>query len=110
MSKRPKPKPPNRRRKTRKSLAEAVSRKSLRFEAQPLAAAYFIVLERKEDGLDCSMEGKALARASEALEDIAMLHNVRPLTGFTSIDPKPAATYLAGEGLEGNEITLASLP
>jgi hypothetical protein len=62
-----------------------------------VSAAYFIVLEKKIENLDQSMEGKMLARATEALEDIATLHKVRPLTGFTSIDPADAAAFLESE-------------
>jgi hypothetical protein len=74
-----------------------------------MSAAYFIVLENKIHNLDCSMDGKALARATEALEELALLHNVRPLTGFTSIDPADAAAFLDGEGITPDEIKLPPL-
>src|SRR5258706_16324779 len=65
-----------------------------------MGVAYFIVLEKKIDALDTLMDGKLLARASEVLDDLATLHKVRPLTGFTSIDPADAAAFLEGEGME----------
>jgi len=74
-----------------------------------LGAAYYIVLEKKIDGFDSSMDGKALARSSEALEEIATSLGVRPLTSFTSIDPGDAAAFLQAEGMDSIEIKLPPL-
>jgi hypothetical protein len=71
-----------------------------------MGASYSIVLEKKIENFDPSMDGKALARSMEALEELALLRNVRPLTGFTSVDPAAAADFLLGEGVPPTEVHL----
>jgi hypothetical protein len=71
-----------------------------------MGASYSIVLEKKIENFDCSMDGKALARAMETLEELALLRNVRPLTGFTSIDPVAATDFLIGEGIPPTGVNL----
>jgi hypothetical protein len=64
-----------------------------------MGGSYSIVLEKKIENFDASIDGKALARSMEALEELALLRDVRPLTGFTSVDPADAADFLIGEGI-----------
>ena len=58
-----------------------------------MGAAYFIVLERKIDGLDTFMNGKRLSRAMGSLDEAARQLGVRPLSEFFSIDLKEAAEF-----------------
>jgi len=74
-----------------------------------VGASYFIVLEREIENFDLSMDGKMLCRASEALDAVATQHKVRPLTGFTSIDPAAAEDFLREEGLDTQELKLPPL-
>lgn len=71
-----------------------------------MGGSYSIVLEKKIENFDCSIDGKALARSMETLEELALLRNVRPLTGFTSIDPSAAADFLIEEGIPPTGVTL----
>lgn len=59
-----------------------------------MGSAYFIVLERKIDGLDTMMDGKLLARAAEGLDAVAREVGVRPISEFISIDPEQAAEFM----------------
>lgn len=74
-----------------------------------MGAAYFIVLEREIDGLDTMIDGKLLARTAEALDAIAPQLGVRPISEFISIDPKQAAEFMDGEGMDVGEIELPPL-
>src|SRR5258708_6116603 len=74
-----------------------------------MGAAYFIVLERKIDGLDTMIDGKLLARTAEVLDVIARELGVRPISEFISIDPDQAADFLRGEGAEVGDIELPPL-
>jgi len=62
-----------------------------------MGAAYFIVLERKIDGLDTIIDGKSLAKTSAVLDAIAPKLGVRPISEFISIDPKQAAEFMDGD-------------
>ena len=74
-----------------------------------MGAAYFIVLERKIDGLDAMIDGKLLARTSEVLDAIAPQLGVRPISEFISIDPAQAAEFMEGEGMDVGDIELPPL-
>ena len=74
-----------------------------------MPTAYAIVLEKQIENLDSSMDGRMLARASEVLDDIANQCRVRPLTGFTSIDPAEAAAFFEDEGIDLNSAKLPPL-
>jgi hypothetical protein len=65
-----------------------------------VGAAYFIVLERKIDGLDTGMDGKSIAEHIESLDDAARQVGVRPLSEFFSADPKQLAEFLEDEGVD----------
>ncbi len=65
-----------------------------------MGVAYFIVLERKIDGVDSGMDGKCLARNIEALDAAAARLGVRPLSDFLSADPAQVSEFLKGEGME----------
>lgn len=62
-----------------------------------MGAAYFIVLERKIEGLDTELDGKRLAQAAGILDAMAAQLGVRPLSEFISIDPAQAAEFMDGD-------------
>jgi hypothetical protein len=74
-----------------------------------MGVAYFIVLERRIEGLDAEMDGKSLARATEVLDSIASQLGVRPLSEFISLDPGQASEFLDGEGVDAGDIKLPAL-
>jgi hypothetical protein len=74
-----------------------------------MSTAYFIVLERKIDGLDTVMDGKSLSRHIELLDNAAREAGIRPLSEFFSADPAQAAEFMAGEGIDAGEIELPPL-
>ncbi len=74
-----------------------------------MGAAYFIVVERKIDGLDTEMDGKSLSRNMESLDAAAHDLGVRPLSDFFSADPEQAMDFLRGEGVDANEFKLPPL-
>jgi hypothetical protein len=59
-----------------------------------MGAAYYIVLEREIDGLDTMMDGKALSRHMETLDETAQSLGVRPLSDFFSMAPEDIADVL----------------
>ncbi len=63
-----------------------------------MGAAYFIVLERKIDGVDTSMDGKSLSRHIESLDEAARELGVRPLSEFFSADLVQLAELMEGGG------------
>lgn len=65
-----------------------------------MGAAYFIVLERKIDGVDSGMDGKSLSAHMEALDEAARQLGVRPLSEFFSADPAQLAGFMEGEGVD----------
>src|SRR5947207_2530837 len=74
-----------------------------------MGAAYFIVLERKIDGLDTGMDGKSLSRQIESLDEVARQIGVRPLSEFFSTDPVQAAEFMEGEGMDSGDVKLPPL-
>ncbi len=74
-----------------------------------MGAAYFIVLERKIDGLDTGMDGKCLSRNMESLDEAARQLGIRPLSEFFSADPKQLAEFMEGEGMGAGDIELPAL-
>ena len=74
-----------------------------------MSAAYFIVLERKIDGLDAMMNGKSLSKHMKLLDQAAGELDVTPLSEFYSIDPEQAAEFWADEGIEPGDIKLPPL-
>jgi hypothetical protein len=62
-----------------------------------MGAAYFIVLERKIDGLDTMLDGKLLARTAEDLDALAPQLGVRPISEFISVNPKQAFEFMDGD-------------
>ena len=65
-----------------------------------MGAAYFIVLERKIDGMDTSMNGKSLSQHMESLDEAARQLGVRPLSEFFSADPAQLVEFMEGEGVD----------
>ncbi len=74
-----------------------------------MGVAYFIVLDRKIEGLDANMNGKLLAQAAQALDTVAERAGVRPLSQFISVDPEQAADFLEGEGGEASAFEIPPL-
>jgi hypothetical protein len=74
-----------------------------------MGAAYFIVLDRKIEGLETMMDGKVLARAALTLDAVASQLGVQPLSEFISVDPEQAADFLEGEGVGTEGIELSPL-
>ena len=74
-----------------------------------MGVAYFIVLERKIDGLDTMIDGKSLAQTAEVLDAIASQLGVRPISEFISVDPAEAADFMSGEGVDVGDMELPAL-
>ena len=74
-----------------------------------MSVAYFIVLNRKIEDFDSTMDGKFLARAAEVLDNIAESLEVRPISDFLSADPVQAAEFLTSEGVDTNPSALPPL-
>lgn len=74
-----------------------------------MGAAYFIVLERKIDGLDTGMDGKGISHSINELDAAAKELGIRSPSEFFSIDPEQAAGFLEGEGVDAGEIKLQPL-
>ena len=74
-----------------------------------MGAAYFIVLERKIDGLDTGMDGKSISRHIEALDAAARELGVRPLSEFFGITPDSAADFMEGESMDVSDLDLPPL-
>ena len=65
-----------------------------------MGAAYFIVLERKIEGVDTDMDGKSLSECIDSLDEAARELGVRPLSEFFSADPAQLATFMESEGVD----------
>jgi len=74
-----------------------------------MGAAYFIVLERKIDGLETGMDGKSLSQHIDSLDQTARDLGVRPLSEFFSIASEEAAEFMEGEGMDAGDIELPRL-
>ncbi len=74
-----------------------------------MGAAYFIVLERKIDGVNTDMDGKSLSRHMESLDVAARELGVRPLSEFFSADPEQLAELMEGEGADVGDVDLPQL-
>lgn len=64
-----------------------------------MGAAYYIVLEREIDGLDTMIDGKALSRHMETLDETAQYLGVRPLSEFFSTTPEDIADVLGDDDI-----------
>lgn len=65
-----------------------------------MSAALYIVLERKEPGLDTFVDGKALSRAEGELQALAESLQVTPLMNFFSMNSEELLAELEGLGAE----------
>ena len=74
-----------------------------------MGAAYFIVLERKIDGLDTGMDGKGISEHLESLDEAARQLGVRPLSEFFSVDPEQLAEFMEDEEVEAGDEAPAPL-
>ena len=68
-----------------------------------MGAAYYIVLEKEIDGLDTMIDGKAISKNIEILDQAAEKLGVRPLSNFFSMDNDAVADVL-GEDMANLEI------
>ena len=71
-----------------------------------MGVAFFVVLERKIDGLDTMMDGKALARHIEFLDALANELRVRPLSEFVSVNPDEMHDFLEDEGMDTADVEI----
>ena len=71
--------------------------------------AFYIVLEREIEGLDMEIDGKALSRANDSLEELARNLGVRPLLEFFSLSPESSRDFMEGERIDANEFELPPL-
>ena len=69
-----------------------------------MGAAYFIVLERKIDGVETGMDGKSLSQHMDSLDEAARQLGVRPLSEFFSADPEQLAEFMEGEGADIGDV------
>lgn len=65
-----------------------------------MSSAYYIVLERKIEGLNEEVNGKPLAKAGESLDALAQKAGVRTLTDFFSVVPEEVADLFEDKGLD----------
>ncbi len=66
-----------------------------------MSVAYYIVPERKINGFDHFVNGKALAHADEeTLEKLCTELKVKPITEFISQDPEELADFFEAEGID----------
>lgn len=66
-----------------------------------MSVAYYIVPEREVPGLDCFVNGKALAHVRDSvIERACRGASVRPLLDFLSSDPQDDAEFYAEEGID----------
>jgi hypothetical protein len=66
-----------------------------------MSVAYFIVPERAVPGLDCFVNGKALAHIGDGvITRICHEASVRPLQEFCSQDPDEIAAFCEDEGID----------
>jgi hypothetical protein len=73
-----------------------------------MAASMYIVVEGEDPGFDTFVNGRALARHEDALEQLALRQGVRPLIEFFSADAN-SMSLLVEEGA-GNVDLLRRLP
>src|SRR4051794_17122056 len=59
-----------------------------------MGAALYIALEKEIPGFDPMMDGKALSKAADQLDELAKSLAVRPLMQFFSADPEMLAEFL----------------
>jgi hypothetical protein len=74
-----------------------------------MSHAWYIVLERKIEGFDYGVNGKALARAGKVLDALAEEAGVQPLMHFFSASPGELAGFVEDQGVNLNEKAI-SLP
>lgn len=74
-----------------------------------MGSAYFIVLERKIEGVESGMDGKCLARHMDSLDNAARELGVRPLSEFFSADPAQMAEFMESEGADAGDFELLPL-
>lgn len=75
-----------------------------------MGVAHFVVLSSDLEDVDVSMEGKALARAADALAALAKTRGVPDLWSFHSQDPDDVMDFLEADGFEGELLEGAALP
>lgn len=69
-----------------------------------MGSAYYIILDRKLDGVETDMSGKGLGQNMQALDIKARALGVKPLSEFYSAEPETIRDFLSGEGIDLGEI------
>ena len=69
-----------------------------------MGLAHYVVLNSDLEGVDTSMEGKALAHQADALADLAKSCGVPDLWSFNSADPNDAMAFLEPVGAEAETL------
>ena len=87
-------------------------RPTLRFYNRELhmSAAFFIVLDREDGGVDTMVNGKFLSQNAKALEAIAESLGIRPLEAWVSYSPEEASAIMEEMGTDPDEIDNLNLP
>lgn len=65
-----------------------------------MSAAFYLVLEDKDSGIDSQVDGKALSRATKRLDAIASSAGVTPLLEFFSVAPTEVSDLLGDVDIE----------
>jgi len=73
-----------------------------------MSAAFYIVFDSPEPGFEPFVNGKALSRASEAVEAAAVKAGVAPLMSFFSISPDDAAALAEESGADMGDADIPS--
>jgi hypothetical protein len=75
-----------------------------------MSAAFFIVLDREDSGVDTMVNGKFLSQDAKRLEEIAESLGIRPLEAWISYSPEEARAMMEEMGTDPDEIEKLELP
>ncbi len=64
--------------------------------------AYYIVLDDEDPGFDPGVDGTAISKAVEFLDELAKKHRLRCVNDYVSISPEEAEGLLEDVGDDGN--------
>lgn len=69
-----------------------------------MSAAYYIILEKEDTGIDLNVYGRGISRDQEVLDKIAQDIGIKPLSNFYSIDVESVLDLI------GEDITSLGIP
>jgi hypothetical protein len=75
-----------------------------------MSSAFYIVLENETPSFNHGVNGKALARAADTLDDLAKKAAVQPLMQFFSASPEELSGFLEEHGADTQEATAKLKP